>query len=125
MIDQPGGSTFRVIDSCDIEPVFGVMRRIRQTAGITAFGINEYDMPPGWDDYDEHDETTTGHQEMYLCLSGGGTMTIDGSAVTLAPDRYVFVEPDSTRNVVAGPDGLRMIVVGAPARPEHTGWKGL
>lgn len=122
---EPSQQTFVVVDSSDVEPRWGVLKPIRRTAGITAFGVNEYHLPPHWDDYDEHDETKTGHVEMYRCISGSGTMTVDGEQVELQPGRYVFVRPECTRNLVAGPEGMNAIVVGAPDVEEFTGWEGL
>lgn len=124
-MDDPPQPPYSIVDAPDLEPRWGVMRQVRQAAALTAFGINEYVMPPGWDDYDEHDERKTNHVEMYFCLSGGGTITIDGTDVALQPDRYVFVRPECTRNVVAGPEGMRLLAVGVPDSQEFTGWDGL
>jgi quercetin dioxygenase-like cupin family protein len=46
-------------------------------------------------------------------LRGAGVLRVDGDEVQLHPGRYVLVEPESTRQVVAGPDGLSYAVVGA------------
>jgi quercetin dioxygenase-like cupin family protein len=40
-------------------------------------------------------------------------LRVDGEEVPLEPGRYVLVEPGSTRQVVAGPEGLSYLVVGA------------
>jgi hypothetical protein len=118
-------TTFRVVDAGDVPTEWGCMRLLRKAAGITAFGINEFVVPPGWDDYQEHDELKTGHVELYFCIDGGGAMTIDGTAVELVPDRYVFVPPACTRNLVAGPHGLRMLAIGVPDAAEYTGWDSM
>lgn len=117
--------SFVVVDSAEVEAKWNVMKPIRQAAGITAFGINEYDLPPNWDDYYEHDEKKTGHVEMYYCISGSGTMTIDGEAVDFLPGRYVFVRPECKRNLIAGPAGMRAIALGVPDSSTFTGWEGL
>jgi mannose-6-phosphate isomerase-like protein (cupin superfamily) len=122
---EPPQPPFVVVDSSEVEPRWDVMKPIRQAAGITAFGINEYVLPPGWDDYDEHDETKTGHVEMYYCISGSGTMTIDDDEVAFRPGRYVFVRPQCTRNLVAGPEGMRAIAIGVPDSSTFSGWDGL
>jgi quercetin dioxygenase-like cupin family protein len=61
----------------------------------------------------EHDERESGQEEIYTALSGSGVLRVDGEEVPLEPGRYVLVEPGSTRQVVAGPEGLSYLVVGA------------
>ncbi len=38
---------------------------------------------------------------------------IDDEEIALEPGRFVLVSPDETRQVVAGPEGLAYVVVGA------------
>jgi hypothetical protein len=40
-------------------------------------------------------------------------IVVDGEKIPLEPGRYVLVEPETTRQVVAGPDGLSYLIVGA------------
>lgn len=107
-----------------IESFRGVFRKMRRALGTTAFGLNELRLPPGAAGV-EHDETTTGHEEVYVVLSGGGTFTIDGEDVSVTEGEYLRVDPSSTRQVVAGPEGLRFIVVGAKPQPEYDGRESL
>jgi hypothetical protein len=39
----------------------------------------------------------------------------------LAKDDYLRIEPGVTRQLVAGPEGLRMLVIGAKPRPAYDG----
>ena len=48
-----------------------------------------------------------------MALRGAGHMVIDGETVALEPGRYVLVGPAAQRQVIAGPDGLSYLVVGA------------
>ena len=48
-------------------------------------------------------------------LGGGGALRVDGDEVELRPGRYVLVSPESTRQVVAGDEGLSYLVIGAAA----------
>jgi mannose-6-phosphate isomerase-like protein (cupin superfamily) len=48
-----------------------------------------------------------------VALRGAGHMVIDGETVALEPGRYVLVGPAAQRQVIAGPDGLSYLVVGA------------
>jgi len=98
----------------------GIFRKVRRALGTTAFGINELRMPAGYEGK-EHDESQTGHDEVYAILEGSATFTIDGDEVRVAAGDYIRVDPDSTRQIAAGPDGVRLIVVAAKAQPEYDG----
>ncbi|HYM63920.1 MAG TPA: cupin domain-containing protein [Gaiellaceae bacterium] len=107
-----------------IESFRGVFLKVRRALGTTAFGLNEVRLPPGAAGA-EHDETKTGHEEVYVVLSGEATFTIDGEEVAVAKGDYLRVDPSSTRQVVAGRDGLRFIVIGAKPKPAYDGRESL
>jgi quercetin dioxygenase-like cupin family protein len=92
---------------------FEVRRKpISRTLGAKAIRLNQFDNQPGQAGK-EHDERESGQEEIYLPLRGRGILRVDGEQVPLEPGRYVLVSPDSTRQVVAGPEGLGYLVVGA------------
>ena len=101
--------SYRVLDTSTIEG-----RRKLVAAGLEARAIrmNQFDNEPGQRGK-EHDESETGQEEIYTALEGSGVIRVDGDEVPLEPGRYVLVEPGSTRQVVAGPNGLSYLVVGA------------
>ena len=107
-------------DDPSIESFRDVFFKIRKALGTTAFGLNELRLPPGYEGL-EHDESDTGHEEVYLVLSGSGTATIDGEREGIAPGDYLLVSAKSIRKIVAGPDGLRFIVIAAKPKPEYDG----
>ncbi|HLM33040.1 MAG TPA: cupin domain-containing protein [Gaiellaceae bacterium] len=107
-----------------IESFRGVFMKMRRALGTTAFGLNEVRLPPGAGGT-EHDETATGHEEVYVVLSGEGTFTIDAEDVSVTQGDYLRVDPSSTRQVVAGPEGLRFIVIGARPQPRYDGRESL
>jgi uncharacterized cupin superfamily protein len=107
-------------DDPSIESFRGVFVKIRRALGTTAFGLNELRMPPGFEGL-EHDESETGHEEVYVVLAGSGTATIDGEDVAFAGGDYLRVDAASTRKIVAGPDGLRFVVIGARPQPAYDG----
>src|SRR2546430_1047194 len=74
---------YKFVDWNEIEPYRGTLRRIRRHLGITAFGVNLHEMPPHADEYPEHSETETNQEELYICLEGGGTITVDGEEIEL------------------------------------------
>ena len=100
-----------VIDAADVEPSFGVFRKMRQALGATGFGINQLELPAGASGR-EHDETDASQEEVYVVLSGSGSMRIDDEDVELIPGRWLRVDPGHTRMPSAGADGLVMIMVG-------------
>jgi quercetin dioxygenase-like cupin family protein len=51
-------------------------------------------------------------------LRGTGFLQIDGEKVDLEPGRYVLVQPSARRQVVAGPEGLSYLVIGARVEGE-------
>jgi mannose-6-phosphate isomerase-like protein (cupin superfamily) len=111
--DDPGIESFR-----------GVFMKIRRALGATAFGINEIRLPPDAAGI-EHDEAATGHEEVYLVLDGSGVMTVDGEGVAVTTGDYVRVDAAATRQVRAGPDGLRFLAVGAQEAESYDGRESL
>jgi quercetin dioxygenase-like cupin family protein len=99
------------LDAHEIPLTWGTFRMVRRALGGTAFGLNQIDFPPGKVG-SEHDEATSRQEEIYYCISGGGTLTIDGDEVVMQPGRYVLVSADARRRPAAGPDGMSFICVG-------------
>jgi quercetin dioxygenase-like cupin family protein len=85
---------------------------IARTLEARAIKLNQFDSQPGQPGK-EHDERASGQEEIYIPLRGSGVLLVDGDEVPLEPGRYVLVEPEVVRQVVAGPDGLSYAVVGA------------
>ena len=80
--------------------------------GAQAIRMNQFDNQPDQAGK-EHDERESGQEEIYVPLRGRGVLRVDGEGVPLEPGRYVLVSPESRRQVVAGPEGLGYLVVGA------------
>jgi mannose-6-phosphate isomerase-like protein (cupin superfamily) len=107
-------------DDPEVESFRGMFFKMRRALGTTALGINEIRLPPDTDGV-EHDETETGHEEVYIVLSGSGTFTIDGEAVEVGVGDYLRVGPESNRLVHSGPEGVTFVVVAARPQPEYDG----
>jgi quercetin dioxygenase-like cupin family protein len=102
-------TVWRAVEASDFE---GRRKPIARGLGARAVKLNQFDSQPGQEGF-EHDERESGQEEVYFALRGTGVLRVDGDEVPLEPGRYVLVEPEATRQVVAGPDGLSYGVVGA------------
>jgi quercetin dioxygenase-like cupin family protein len=103
--------SYEIAEAAKVEPVNGVIRMMRQELGVSAFGINELELPPSTEG-PEHDHSSDGQEEVYVVVRGSGTIRLDGAEEQVAPGRWIFLSPDQKRQMVAGPDGLAWIGVG-------------
>jgi mannose-6-phosphate isomerase-like protein (cupin superfamily) len=86
--------------------------KARAELGVTAFGMQVIQLPPGFENYPEHDHAETGQEEVFVTLSGSGWMDIEGDRVEMEPQTLIRVGPATKRKVFPGPDGLRMLAIG-------------
>ncbi len=86
--------------------------KVRAELGVSAFGMQVIQLPPDFGDYPEHDHSDSGQEEVFVVLSGSGTMDVEGERIDLDSETVVRVGPDAKRKVYAGPQGLRMLAVG-------------
>ncbi|HTA33155.1 MAG TPA: hypothetical protein VK721_07000 [Solirubrobacteraceae bacterium] len=92
--------------------------KTRAELGVTAFGFQVIQLPPSYEDYPEHDHAESGQEEVFLALGGSGWMDVEGERVELDGETFVRVGPETRRKVHAGPEGLRMLVIGGcPGQP--------
>ncbi len=100
----------------------GFARLVRPALGITAFGVNVMELPPDHET-EAHDERESGQEELYVALAGAGAVVVGDEAVRLEldPERAVRVAPEISRTLVSGPDGMRVLIVGAPPGRPYEG----
>jgi mannose-6-phosphate isomerase-like protein (cupin superfamily) len=91
----------------------GAMKKARAELGVSSFGLQVIDLPPNFSDYPEHDHSGDGQEEVYGVIRGSGQIEIEGERIDIDPDTLVRVGPTTRRKVYAGPDGLRLIALGA------------
>jgi len=86
--------------------------KARAELGVTAFGFQMIQLPPDYGDYPEHDHAESGQEEVFMAAGGSGWIDIEGERVELDKETLVRVGPAARRKVYAGPEGLRMLVIG-------------
>jgi len=86
--------------------------KARAELGVTAFGMQVIQLPPDYADYPEHDHAESGQEEVFVTLAGSGWMDIDGERVDMDGETLIRVAAPDRRKVSAGPQGLRMLVIG-------------
>jgi tetratricopeptide (TPR) repeat protein len=104
----------------------GMWVPIRAHFGIGAFGVNAWTGGPGDEVINEHDEASSGHQELYLVVTGRATFTVDGEDVDAPAGALVFVrEPETRRRAVAAEPETTVLSIGAkPGEAyEVRGWE--
>jgi quercetin dioxygenase-like cupin family protein len=100
---------YRVVD---ISTIKGRRKLVASGLQARAIRMNQFDNEPEQAGK-EHDERESGQEEIYTALRGSGVIVVDGEEIPLEPGRYVLVEPSSTRQVIAGKEGLSYLIVGA------------
>ncbi len=115
------GDGFTSIRLDAIEPIPVVneslqWRPVRRTLDIGAFGINAYTAPRAGDDVVElHDESTLGHEEVYLVLAGRATFTLGGETLDAPAGTVVFVrDPAVVRHARAEEPNTEVLAIGGP-----------
>jgi quercetin dioxygenase-like cupin family protein len=104
---------YSVVDVADIEPSGpgSAVRFVRRELGVEAFGINWFELPPGAEGH-RHDERATGQEEVNMIVRGGGVYRVEDEEIPVHAGMFLRFDPETTRQPVAGPDGLTMIAVG-------------
>jgi quercetin dioxygenase-like cupin family protein len=90
--------------------------------GLTAFGANVYVARVAQDELiGEHDETHSGHEELYFLATGRARFTLDGTEQELDAGSVVAVpDPSVRRHAIALEPGTTLVAVGGPGGPGFT-----
>jgi mannose-6-phosphate isomerase-like protein (cupin superfamily) len=90
----------------------GAVHFVRRELGVEAFGINWFEIPPNTEGL-RHDETETQQEEVNVIVAGSGVYRIEGEDVPVSVGSFLRFDPGTTRQPIAGPEGMTMIGVGA------------
>ena len=117
-------SGFTIKHDEELERDYGNWVLVRRSLGLSAFGMNAVELPPG-ESIPEHDETERAHEEVFLALEGHPTMVIDGVDHPLRPGSFVRLDPEPKRTVRNDTDAVaRVLIISAPTSSGYSdmGW---
>ncbi len=80
--------------------------------GVTAWGMNILNLPPGWTDYPDHDHAKDGQEEVYVVLRGNATLRAGGESWELSPGTLARVGAGQKRRIVPGSQGVTLLAIG-------------
>jgi mannose-6-phosphate isomerase-like protein (cupin superfamily) len=93
---------------------------LNERLGIRAFGINAVRIEPGGDADIEHDEVNSGHQEVYVVISGRAAFRLADDELEAGPGDVVAVpDPAERRDYRALEPGTRIVCIGAEPAGDH------
>lgn len=117
-------AAYRLRQIDDLPSTFhGAVKLAGDALGVQSFGLQVLDFPAGFSDYPAHDHTEDGQEEVYVVLAGSADFEVAGEPVRAGAGSLLWVGPESRRDLVAGPDGVRILALGcvpggAYERPE-------
>jgi uncharacterized cupin superfamily protein len=87
-------------------------RLATKALGLERSGLGYQRIPPGY--RFPYGHTHKQQEEVYVVLRGSGRMKVDDEVVELEEWDAVRVPPGAWRGYEAGPEGLEILVIGAP-----------
>jgi mannose-6-phosphate isomerase-like protein (cupin superfamily) len=98
------------LERLDLEHV--TYRPVRRRLGLSGFGANAYSGDePGDPVIEDHDETRTRHEELYIVLTGRAAFTVGGEDFDAPAGTLVRVEPDERRVATAAEPGTVVLAI--------------
>ena len=85
---------------------------VREHLGIHAFGVNAYTADENGTLINEHRESGSGQEELYIVLDGNATFEVDGETIDAQAGTFVFVPPESQRKATG--DGTVLALGATP-----------
>jgi hypothetical protein len=86
---------------------------VRRRLGLSAFSANAYSAENAGDPLiEDHDETTTRHEELYVVLTGRAVFTVAGEELDAPAGTLVQVSPGERRAATATEPGSVVLAIG-------------
>ncbi len=80
--------------------------------GASAFGVNILKLPPGWEDYPDHDHAEQGQEEVYVAVEGSGRLVVEDAEYDVEPITIARVGANTKRKWIPGEGGLTLVAIG-------------
>jgi hypothetical protein len=90
----------------------GRMIPAREHLGLQAFGVNAFTPTEEGVLINDHDESGSGQEELYVVLDGHATFEIDGETVDAPPGTFLSIRPEARRKATG--TGTVLVVGGTP-----------
>jgi uncharacterized cupin superfamily protein len=90
---------FTIVHADDFERPFPKWALARKSLGLTSFGMNIVELPPG-ESIPEHDEIDRDQEEVFVTLAGEATFVIDGEEHPAPTGTWARLDPEPRRTVV-------------------------
>lgn len=105
-------------DKTDAESVvpeeYGGMWFLKDELDASDLGVTILELEPGGKGK-EHDESSTGQEEIYYVVSGAVTIHLDGETVSLGAEDAIRLDPDQRRQIEnTGDERATLVLAGAP-----------
>jgi len=97
----------------DVDPVAEGLHFLREPLGCEHLGVSVLECPPGWTGK-PHDHADEGHEEVYVLLEGGATVSVAGEPVPMEPGDALRIDPASSRRIENGDAASLFVLAGAP-----------
>jgi len=97
----------------DVEPVAEGLHFLRDPLECENLGVSILECSPNWAGK-PHDHADQGQEEVYVCVDGRATVTVDGDEVDMTDGDALRLSPDAQRQITTGDEGSRFVLVGAP-----------
>jgi mannose-6-phosphate isomerase-like protein (cupin superfamily) len=112
----------------EMETTFGgVFVLARASLGVTSFGMQVFNLPPGWAGPEhahagmtgELARANDGQEEVYFGLQGSAALLVDGEEIPLEPGVMVRCGPSQVRQLVTHESTAQVLAVGAMPGREY------
>ena len=105
---------FTIVHADDFERPFPKWALARKSLGVSSFGMNVVELPPG-ESIPEHDEVDRDQEEVFVTLAGNAIFVIDGEEHPAPVGTYARLDPEPRRTVVNRSElDATVLIVSAP-----------
>ena len=107
-------SAFTIVHLDDFERPFPKWALARRSLGLSSFGMNVVELPPG-ETIPEHTEVESDQEEVFIVLDGTPTIVVDGEDHPMRAGTFVRLDPEPRRTVRNdGEAAAKVLIVSAP-----------